>query len=151
MRAKRPGEEVISKMAGAEKEREDLGKIIVSALERITTLRNISPNESQNAETSQPMSVAAEMARLFPSMKVKTDPDQYEERERSGRSATTSRKRINPDPQIVAEKYRKKRQRARHRQRAANQSTRTWYFYQAREFRPSQLTKKGWNLKTKIS
>ncbi len=109
MRAKRPGEEVISKMAGAEKKREDLGKIIVSALERITTLRNISPNESQNAETSQPMSVAAEMARLFPSMKVKTDPDQYEERERSGRSATTSRKRINPDPQSRGRKMSKKK------------------------------------------
>lgn len=83
-------------MAGAERERESLGKLLVSALERITTLRNISTNETQDAEASQPMSVAAEMSRLFPSIKVKTDADQHEERERSA-SATTSRKRSNSD------------------------------------------------------
>ena len=61
-----------------ERKREDLGKILVSALERITTLRNIPLNESLNTEAPQQRSVAAEMARLLPSMKVNYDTDKHE-------------------------------------------------------------------------
>ena len=96
------------------------------------------------------MSVAAEMSRLFFSIKVKTDADQQEERKKSA-SATTSRKRSNSDQHKRSRKLSGKKRRALHRGQIANQSTRTWYFYQARVFRPSQLTKKGWNLRTKIS
>ena len=41
-------------MAGAERERESLGKLLVSGLERITTLRNISTNETQDAGHRSP-------------------------------------------------------------------------------------------------
>ena len=96
------------------------------------------------------MSVAAEMSRLFPSIKVKTDADQHEERERSA-SATTSRKRSNSDQHKRSRKLPGKK--AKSTSSATNRKpiNKDLAFLPSKSISSVPTNKKGWNLRTKIS
>ena len=100
----------------SDKERQDLGKILVSALERISNLRDLPSTSNEPSLQSQGpnnhSSVATEMARLFPSLRgmtnsIDSDTCLEEEdsvhvphrQERSRKSRVANRKRTNPDPQ----------------------------------------------------
>ena len=89
-------------MAG-ESERQDLGKILVSALERISNLRDL-PSTSNGPSTSLSPSpnscIATEMARLFPSLNTRNNSVAIPQRQkRYCKSCIQNRKRTNPDPQ----------------------------------------------------
>ena len=62
-----------------QKEKAGIGKTLVSALERISTLRNLNLDENQNKDVSpKTKSVSSEMAQLFPSLKSKADSTDIE-------------------------------------------------------------------------
>ena len=99
-------------MAG-ESERQDLGKILVSALERISNLRDL-PSTLNGPSTSLSPSpnscIATEMARLFPSLNARNNSSESDSevnnsvavpqrQKRYCKSCIQNRKRTNPDPQ----------------------------------------------------